>query len=207
MSISVYLAIKDEIVKYPKNLLAQIGFGFQPDGTVRIPKLLRKSTVVIDDIHLPNISNSAIQILKSKFERCILDFERRESVIHKKLIQGMQDKTIIALPERFHAYAPKALPIISCMEPCNSWQNFLNKNQKKYPNGWMLEITPWNHKKEGTANKNEGYLQNSLCYFQRDHDKVLYYDTKDTISEKITLAEQYGCKAAIALYQEVKQLK
>ena len=207
MSISVYLAVKgEEFVNYPQNLLVQIGFGFHADGTVRVPKR-PKGIALIDDIHLPNVSISAIQILKSKFQTCIFDFERTPDPIHKKLIQGMSGKKIIALPARFHPLVSQVLPIVSCLEPCNSWAQFAEQNQKLYPRGWMLEITPWYHEKIGTIQKDEGFLPNALCNFRKKKDKVIYFDTKETLTEKLKVAEKYGCKAAIALYCEVKRLK
>lgn len=206
MSISVYLAVnREEFVNYPRNLLVQIGFGFHADGSVRIPRQ-SNSIALVDDVHLPNISISAIQVLKSKFQACILDFERAPNPIHKKLIQGLSGKKIIALPARFHAFAPKSLPIVNCLEPCNSWVQFAEQAQKHYPHGWMLEIAPWHHEKVGIVQKNEGFLPNALCNFRKKNDKVVYFDTKETLTEKLKVAENYGCKAAIALYSEVRQL-
>lgn len=208
MPISVYLVINgDETVNYPKNLLVQIGYGFKSDGSVRIPRQSIGVAALVDDMNLPNISSSAIEILKSKIGSCIFDFERSEHPVHAKIIRGLSDKRIIALPSRFYSYAPKALPIVNCQEPCNSWQQFASKMQQNFPHGWMLEITPWYHEKSGSVSAAEGYLPNALCYFIRQNDKVIYYDTRETIREKLKLSQQYGCKAAIALYREMTQLK
>ena len=206
MSISVYLAVNDEeIVNHPKNLIVQLGFGFHSDGTVRSPRQIKSGIVVVDDLHMPNFSVSALQILKSKFRACILDFERPPTPLHKKLIQGIPK--ILAITAKYHSFAPQALPIVSCLEPCNSWEQFLKQTEQQFPNGWMLEITPWHHEKIGTMNQKEGFLSYAVCRYEKRNNHILYYDTKETINEKLKLAEQYHCKAAIALLQEVRNLK
>ncbi len=209
MSIPVYLAVNyEENVQDSKNIIAQVGFGFHPNGSVRIPQqIIPNSVAVIDDLFLPNFTASAVHLLKDKITHgCILDFERSPSPRHKKMIQNLQDRKIISLPAQFHSLSPSALPIISCSEPCNSWLQFLNETHHRYPCGWVLEITPWYHLRDGVVNKNEGYLQHALCRFRRERNKILYYDTKETLAKKMNLAEQNGCKSVIVLQSDIKKL-
>lgn len=209
MSIPVYLAVNhEENVNHPKKLLCQIGFGFHSNGSVRTPvQIMPNTIVIIDDLYLPNFSPSAIHLLRDKISNgCILDFERRPSQLHKKLIQTLFDKKILAVPSEFHTFAPTALPIINCLEPCNNWSEFLKTTQNRFPSGWMLELTPWYHTREASANSAAGYLQHALCRFRQEKDQLLYYDTKETLSKKITLAERFNCKGVIVLYSDLKNL-
>ncbi len=204
MQIPIYLAVRQEEIKnFP---IAQIGFGFYPNGNVRLPsRILPRAIAVIDDLHLPNFSQSAIEILKSKTPHgCIFDFERNPSKQHQQLIAAVPK--IIAIPSNFYEFAPKALPIVSCPEPCNHWQSFLRSTQKRYPRGWMLEITPWKRKVSATAPKSEGYLQNAVCRYKHENGELMYYDTKQTIAQKLTLAQSFGCRAAIGILQELREL-
>ncbi len=204
MQIPIYLAVRnEEIQKFP---LAQLGFGFYPNGSVRLPnRILPRTVAVVDDMYLPNFSQSALEILKSKLPNgCIFDFERKPTALHQRLISSVTK--IIALPAQFQEFAPKALPIVSCPEPCNQWQAFLRNTQKLYPKGWMLEITPWFRKVSGTAQKAEGFLQNSVCRYKHEDGELIYYDTRQTIAQKLTMAQGYGCKSAIALLDEVRKL-
>ena len=204
MQIPVYLAVKQEEV--PKFHLAQLGFGFYPNGSVRIPrKILPKAVAVVDDLYIPNFNQSAIEMLKSKLPNgCIFDFERKMTPQHSKLVKAISN--VIALPAEFHTLAPKALPIVSCAEPCNRWLSFLQETQKAFPRGWMLEITPWSRKISGNATKKEGFLQNAVCRYKYEDGELLYYDTKQTIAQKLTLAQNYGCRGAIGLLDELKAL-
>lgn len=210
MSIHMYLAVKvGEITKSTEKRLAQVGFGLYPDGSVRIPeRIIPDALAIIDDMNLPNFSNSAIELLKRKVNKgCILDFERQPNDRHIRLIRALSDKKIVGVPEVFHSHCPNALPMISCQEPCNNWLHFLRSTHKRFPDGWMLEITPWKHERNGRVSRAEGFLQNSLCHFRRENGKILYYDTSKTIQQKIILAERNGCRAALALYSELKQLE
>ncbi len=205
MQIPIYLAANHEAgIKYP---LAQLGFGFYENGSVRIPpRILPKSVAVIDDMYLPNFTQSAIEMLRAKIPNgCILDFERKPSPLHQKLIAALPN--VIALPASFYTQRSKALPIVSCPEPCNQWNHFLRNTQKSYPKGWMLEITPWKRSIRGSAPKEEGFLQNALCRYRKKDGALLYFDTKQTISQKLSLAENYGCRAAIGLLQELRALE
>ena len=209
MSIPVYLAINhEETVNHPPKLLCQTGYGFHSNGSVRTPvKIISNTVAVIDDFYLPNFSPSAIHLLRDKISNgCILDFERRPTQLHKKLIQTLQDKKIIALPAEFHAFAPTALPILNCLELCNNWSEFLKKAHSRFPNGWMLELTPWQHLREGKQNSSAGYLPHALCRYRQKEKQILYYDTKETLSKKISAAEGFNCKAVIVLYSDVKSL-
>lgn len=210
MSMPLYLAVNDEeFIKNGKFHLAQTGFGFYPNGFVRLPKrIISGSVAIIDDLYLPNFSSSAAQMLKSKLPNgCILDFERKVSSIHKKLIQMLTGIKIIALPAAYHALSPSSYPIISCPEPCNSWRQFITDMQNKFPRGWMLEIVPWKQLIEGKAKNAEGMLASALCRYRTENGKLLYFDTKETIRQKLQLAQMQGCKGVIGLYRELKELK
>ncbi|MBE6984296.1 MAG: hypothetical protein E7434_01540 [Ruminococcaceae bacterium] len=205
MQIPIYLAVKNEEIV--KHRTAQLGFGFYPNGSVRLPaKILPNSIAVIDDLYLPNFTQSAVEMLKSKLIRgCILDFERKITPQHQRLVKILPK--IIALPEAYHELAPKALPIVTCSEPCNSWLQFLSQTQKKFPNGWMLEIVPWKRKVSGSAPKNEGFLKNAICRYKQQDGELMYFDTKQTIEQKLTLVQSYSCRAALGLLEELRKLQ
>lgn len=206
---TIYLATKSNIVqKTPRYLYAQLGYGFYANGSVRLPHSVdTEALCIIDDLYLPNMTNSALQLLKAKIKKgCILDFERQASPIHKRLVHALSDKKIIALPEVYHDLSPKSLSIVCCNEPCNHWEQFCRKQQSSHPNGWMLQLSPWNTYMKVAVPSEEGFLKNAICRFRKENDQVLYYDTRQTLHQKLIIAQNHGCKATIALYEEVKKL-
>lgn len=205
LSIIIYLAIKGgEAENFSEKRPAQVGFGFYPDGSVRLPqRMTTDAAAVVDDRFMPKFSDSAMLQLKSRIDHgCILDFEREPSELHFKLISGLADRRIIALPERFSQKMPQALPIVSCPEPCNSWAQFARAAHDRHPKGWMLELIPWRHAMAGNANQEEGYLQSSVCRFRRTEKGILYYDTAQTLRQKLSVAQTHGCRAAIVLQSD-----
>lgn len=209
LSILIYLAIHGgEIKNFSEKRLAQVGFGFYPNGSVRLPeRVVADAAAVIDDRFVPKFSDSAMLQLKSRVERgCILDFEREPTEWHDRLIQKLADRRIIALPERFAEKMPQALPIVSCPEPCNSWAQFAKATHARHPKGWMLEVIPWHRTKSGRASQSEGFLQNSVCRFRRTEKGILYYDTADTLRQKLSVAQTHGCRAAIVLHSDCPDL-
>lgn len=209
LSIIIYLAIKGEESKnISEKRLAQVGFGFYPDGSVRLPeRIVTNAVAVIDDRFLPKISDSAMLQLKSKVNHgCILDFEREPSEAHFKWMQRLADRRIIALPERFSQKMPQALPIVSCPEPCNSWAQFAKNAHARHPKGWMLELIPWHETKVGSGVPADGFLSDSVCRFRRTEKGILYYDTAETLRQKLTVAQNHGCRAAIILHSDCPDL-
>lgn len=209
LSILIYLAITGgEGKNFPEKRLAQVGFGFYPNGSVRLPeRIVPDAVAVIDDRFLPKISDSAMLQLKSKISHgCILDFEREMNEKHLRLMQKLADQRIIALPERFSQKMPQALPIVSCPEPCNSWLQFAKAAHERHPKGWMLELIPWHQVKAGNGSQAEGFLQNSVCRFRRTEKGIVYYDTAETLRQKLAVAQTHGCRAAIALHSDCPDL-
>lgn len=205
LSIIIYLAIKGgEVKNFFGKHPAQVGFGFYPNGSVRLPeRIAAEAAAVVDDRFLPKFSDSALVQLKSRINHgCILDFEREPSELHFKLITHLADRRIIALPERFSHKLPQALPIVSCPEPCNSWAQFAKAAHERHPKGWMLELIPWHHTMVGNAKQEEGCLQSSVCRFRRTEKGILYYDTAQTLRQKLSVAQAHGCRAAIVLQSD-----
>lgn len=214
MPIPLYFAIheKDSVSK-PKFHAAQCGFGFFADGTLRLPvSILPDALAVIDDSILPQKppSEEAFRKLALCCQfGCLFDFEQTPTPMHTMLIQKLAQHSasqiLFAAPEAFRH--PRLLPLISQpKEPC-SWLDFLRKTQEKHPHGWMLEVIPHTHTATLPFAKNQsGYIADSVCLYRQNGRRVQYYESRQTVRKKLSLAEDYGCRAAIGLYRELMRL-
>ncbi len=214
MSIPLYFAVNwKESVNNSQTRLAQSGFGLKKDGSARLPeRWIPNALRMIDDAVLPEsaVSAAAIERLASVCKNgCFFDFERPVCQTHLSLIIGLRSrlppKKLFALPERFLSFAPDALPVVTCPKPCNSWKEFARQVQKRHRNGWMLEIVPWSYTvptKHSFSEKSD-VLTAAMCSYQRKNTVLRYYDTRKSIEEKLTLAEEYGCRAAIGIWSEL----
>ncbi len=184
---------------------AQLGYGLQEDGSARISCAPLSVLCVIDDAVNVMPQESALDDLASLCKHgCVLDFERSCTRSHIALMKGLHTRVegFFAVPARFLCHCPYALPIVSCPKPCNHWRSWVQTVQRHYPKGWMLELTPWKHISPCHMQASHGQLKGALCRYQCEGGITQYFDTKQTLREKMRLAEAHGCKAVIGLYQE-----
>lgn len=171
---------------------------------------MKGALAVIDDAVLPaQLLDGAAEALRAAVENgCFFDFERPICAVHRTLLAALYpQKTLLALPVRYLPLAPDALPVLSCPKPCNDWRQFLRLTQQAHPNGWMLEVIPWSYYAPNRANiRHGGSLAQAVCEFRIEADALYYYDTGETLREKLRLAEMYGCRAAIGLESELSAL-
>ena len=208
MSIPVYYAVREEeTTKEPAGHLAQIGFGMSSDGVLRLPERVMNGPIIIDDAVISGWSGETISALSAYCSNgYFLDFERSPCETHREIIEGLPKGTLLGLPWLFYPWAGHGLPILSCPRPCNSWKQFLKNCQQQFPGGWLLEVTPWHHVRPASQGTETGFLPYALCHYQRKNGHILYYDTEKTIKEKLSLAEQFSCRAGVALLEEIRSL-
>ncbi len=206
MSIQCYLAdIWKDFRKNEEFSYAQLGYGLQEDGSARISHAPLPVPCVIDDAVIVMPQEASLDALAALCKNgCILDFERPCTRAHIALIHGLRKRVrgFFAMPVRFLCHCPSAIPIVACVKPCNHWRSWVQNVQRHYPKGWLLELTPWRHISPCHMQESQGLLKGALCRYQCDGGITQYYDTKQTLREKISLAEAHGCKAVIGLYQE-----
>lgn len=214
MPIPLYYAANwKEIVNNSKKRWAQTGFGFNADGSARIPPhVVPGIPCVIDDAVLPALSEGAVQALAQYCASgCYLDFERPVSERHRLLLRLLRAHTsrskLFAVPVRFAAEG--MLPVFSCPTPCNNWEAFLSGADRRFPNGWMLELVPWDRfvpDPGGNPVLPARRLSQAVCFLKAEKNGVRYYDTPETLQAKLSMAERHRCTAAISLYQELAAL-
>ena len=210
MSIPCYFAENwKESVNNSDFSYAQTGFGLQEDGSARLNPCAFPALCVIDDSILPLPKEEAIDRLAENCQNggC-LDFAKPVQTAHIVLLSGLQRrcKEPLAVPARFLTYSPKSLPLLSCPRPCNSWLSYVQGCRQRYPKGWVLELTPWRHISPCRMKQASGRLKSALCEYRCERGITQYYDTKETLREKIKYAEDHGCIAAIGLYSEWESL-
>lgn len=215
MSIPLYLAYDwKESVNNWIPPAAQLGFGFFADGSPRLPEqTLPDALTVIDDAVLPEkVLPAALERLAAHCRNgCLLDFERKPNAAHRAILLGLAgllaDVPLFAVPERFSALYPRALPFVTQPRQCASWSDFARRTQRQYPNGWMLEIFPCSYTaKMPFAKTQSGFLESAVCCYRQSGASIRYYDTMQTLRNKLEIAERHGCRAAVGLYCELSPL-
>lgn len=218
MSIPLYFAVdcKEIEIFHPRSLFALTGFGLYPDGTARLPEQIPQGEgmlAVIDDAILPDSvpERQALDTLASYCTGgCFLDFMRPVSEVHAAWIVGLRQRLSpelpFWLPERYLHFISKSLCVISCPKPCNHWERFTAEAGKRFPNGWCLEVTPWSETIALSLPQKNGYLPHALCQFQYTDGLCRFYDTQQTITDKLHIAEAHGCRAAVGLFRELSPL-
>lgn len=209
MSIPFYFAMEANEAKIePGVRYAQLGFGFAEDGKLRLPEhRITNAPAVINDRFLPAkaIESKVLDQLAEVCQNgCILDFERPVNEVSAAIAIGLQKR------QNFHMIVPPMLcrlcPDADVQIPgllCNHWEKFMERMQKLYRNKWVLEIIPWHYSlPSNRKNAESGYLQEARCNYHIENGEIRYYDTKESIEEKIKIAESNGCQAAITLLRE-----
>lgn len=216
MSIPLYFAVNwKDSVNNSNIRFAQCGFGFRADGSLRLPEsLLAGAPAVIDDAILPRDAPEAAvyaRLASLCKSGCLLDFERPYCRLHQTLIaelsQRLVRQTLFAVPERYCRGLTRPLPLVTQPRRCPNWETFLRETQARHPQGWMLELIPVDYSvKLPVAAVQSGFLSDAVCCYRQEGKQAHYFDTQNTVAQKLTAARRYGCKAAIGLYQELRKL-
>lgn len=211
MSIPFYFAMEEnETEPQDGKRYAQLGFGFNADGTLCLPeRRIRHAAAVINDRFLPETAPDAAALDRLAVacgNGCFLDFERPINEVSAAIAIGLRRRLSVkmAVPPMLHAMIPDAYVQIAG-QLCNHWERFARSAMERYGGSWVLEVVPWRVTMPSVRNSDEqGYLQKALCIYEIRDGSIRYDDTKESLREKLVIAEQYGCQAAIALYREIK---
>ena len=215
LSIDLYLIGNcKEFMTLPTIRPVSYGWGVTHDGNLRKPSDQRISgPIVLDDSIEAPISHEFTELLLPYCARgCILDWERKPSAFHFKLLDLLKHHKIqpIWLPKQFLCYAPGAYCMLLCELPHNSWRNFCTTQQQLYQNGWTLEYHPIDlsiHTSQIKDAKSPVFLREAICMTKVINGERIYYDTIQTILEKRKIAESYGCKGMIGIAEEWRTLR
>lgn len=211
MAIRLYFASKEKhFVNNGRFSAAQMGYGFGEDGTPRMPPPSDAALCVLDDSVIPRAApdfGAFAAQLPPFLDGCFADFERTPLPFHAALLDALDKDAPLYVPPRFLSLCPHAVAVVSAPQPRNSWASFLAENRRAYPNGWALEVTPWRvnlpFPADGEVSR---YLPAALCHCRTQARRAMYWDTAESLTEKLTLAERHGCRAAIGLYDELHPL-
>ena len=139
---------------------------------------------------------------------CCLDFLRTPGPVHRAVAQGLQQRlgnAPMLLPAAYHALAPEAQPLLSCLRPCNAWDGFVRSAERRFPNGWALELTPWAAELPAPPLAYPGgMLPAALCSCEKSPAGLRYFDTSESLRQKLAHAAAHGCRCAIGLWQELQ---
>lgn len=217
MPIPLYFAMNwKESVNSPPSLRAQLGFGFGADGTLLLPeRQLDAAPIVLNDATEPaqDIRTETMQALAARARYgCICDFERPCTHAHLALLEALRSAlppgALFVLPERYYARFPHGRALVSPGQLVPNWECFCRQAQKRYADGWFLELEPCDLRfRAPVAQSRQGTLSGCLCAFFQDGTQIRYYDTAETISQKLALAASCGCVAGLALYREWRAQK
>lgn len=231
MVLPLYFAIfSKEFLKYPENAhpIAATGCTFDPAGG----RIIRENTfsadmLVVDDQVLPengaaeSCAHSLLQLLEQSGAASVMfDFERPVNAFCTQFLSELAgqlpQQMIQIVPPAYTAILPPALALASG-SPCNSWRNFCAKQQKAYGQRWCLELVPWNYRvgqnvRTRCTGRQISQLNftakcrnaNALCVTGRTENANYLFDTADTLTEKLQVAQQYGCQLAVGLYDELE---
>lgn len=214
MSFRVYFASNwKDSVNDPRIFPAQFGFGFTESGAPRLPQaVLPDALRILDDAILPkNVPEEAAfaHLARLCETGCLLDFERAPSQAHaaivRRLAARLRGVPLFAAPERFLSLCPSLLPLVTPPAQCSNWRNFAAETGKRYPKGWLLELIPCKYSVQMPfPAQSSGILQDALCHYRQSGRTIRYYDTPETLSQKLALVQKNGCRAAIGLLQELQ---
>lgn len=216
MPIPLYFAADcKEIVTISETLnRALTGFGVYPDGTSRFPDTAVSALAVIDDAILcetPPGPETLDALAACCGQGCFFDFMRPAAGLHSALILGLQQRLPRAVPlfvpERYHAMAPNTVCVLSRATPCNHWERYVAEKSARYPSGWCLELIPWDRRfsRKGEC-RTARHIALACCELEETPEGLRYFDTPETLKQRLEIAERYGCCAAIGLYCELKKL-
>lgn len=213
MPFPVYFASNwKESVNDPRVLPAQYGFGFMQDGALRLPEQMIPGALrIVDDAVLPTRAPeqaSLAQLASLCKSGCLLDFERKPTPVHAAILRALaallDGAPLFSAPERFLVVCPELLPLVTTPDRCANWADFVSQASKRHPNGWALELIP---RKDSVrlpfAAQSSGELRDAVCRYRQNGQTAEYFDTRQTVAQKLTLARASGCRACIGLATEL----
>lgn len=215
MSIDLYLIGNcKEIMTFPQAKAISYGWGMDHRGNLRKPDIWNaEAPIVIDDSITGSVSVRFLsELLPYCKQGCILDLERKPSRFHNSLLFAMEQNHISPLwvPVAYCRNTTQAYKMVVSDLPHNSWRQFCTSQLKKGDEKWVLEYHPLQITKKLTYAKKSDrsfFLEEAVCMIKNEDRQVLYYDTADTVKEKLRIAEQCGCCGVIGIAEEWKSLK
>ena len=89
--------------------------------------------------------------------------------------------------------------------PGNAWDGFVRSAERRFPNGWALELTPWAAELPAPPLPYPGgMLPAALCSCEKSPAGLRYFDTPESLRQKLAHAAAHGCRCAIGLWQELQ---
>ena len=77
--------------------------------------------------------------------------------------------------------------------------------KRRFPNGWALELTPWAAELPAPPLPYPGgMLPAALCSCEKSPAGLRYFDTPESLRQKLAHAAAHGCRCAIGLWQELQ---
>ncbi len=211
MPVPVFFAVKrKESINFPNARFIQPGFGFTPQGAVRLPpNLLPDVPILLDDAFLPPAPPAKellVQLAHHGEKGIVLDFERPPCPMHTVLANELR----ALLPAGVPIWAPE--PYLRgtkgirakriCQSPCNDWHSFCRAGA--HYEGWLLELTPWSlSRTDNGSDFPARFLPNPLCFAERSGGILRYYDTRKTLLQKLEAAKEHGCAGAVGIFEEL----
>ena len=215
MSFRVYFASNwKDSVNDPRIFPAQFGFGFTESGMPRLPdNVLPDALRILDDAMMPKQMPDTEAIGKLAHHcgnGCFFDFERVPTKMHTAIIHGLSQE-LRGLPlfaaERFMPMCTSLLPLVTPPQRCANWKRFAAQTGARYPKGWALELIPGRYSVQMPFFSNSsGKITDALCCYRQEGKTAQYFDTSETLLEKLALARENGCCAAIGLLEELQPL-
>lgn len=227
----LYFAIfSKEIFQYPENShpIAAIGCTFDPvSGQIVRESAFSADMLVVDDQVLPqtgkpaSYARSLLPLLKQAgAARVMFDFERPANTFCTQFLTELAgqlpEQLVQIVPPAYATLCPNAL-VMASGTLCNSWRHFCARQQETYGQRWCLELVPWNYQIQQNRRTRCTHAQisrlnftarsrnpNALCITSQTEDTNYLFDTTDTLTEKLQLAQQYGCQLAVGLYEELE---
>lgn len=209
MSIPFYFAMEEYEAGLPAGRrCAQLGFGFREDGSPRFPdRFIPGAAAVINDNILPvKAPEPAVldRLAEACENGCFLDFERPISEVSAAIAVGLQQRLNgkMTVPQALHSLCPDADAQIPGLL-CNNWEAYVQKAHATNGDQWVLEVIPWDKRIQMPFSESkEGCLHAAVCRYRFKDGTAHYYDTDETIMQKLAVAERYGCQAGIVLLRE-----
>ena len=209
MSIPLYFVTNcNESVPFTGSVPIHYSCGVTSTGELRLPKAPQSSVpLLFDDSYTVMPTENCLKKLRSLCQNgCILDFERPTGDFHKYILQRLKEWKIelLWLPERLASYSSSAFITVSQSLPHNSFRQFCRSLQQRYPNRWCLELQPvnWEKRLNFPQKEREFYVEEAACMCRIRGNTVHYYDTKQSLTKKLRIAEECGCRGAVALWSE-----
>ncbi len=206
MSIPFYF-VDPEKLPPPGGTAAQLGYGFEADGALRLPQTPRAEALcVFDDRHLPEQPAPLDGLRPFLTHGVLLDFERAPTEQAERTAAALRrlcppDAPFFA-PQRLSKGLAGAIPVVCPERMCNCWEELCARLGARLGRPWALELIP----AERTCAlpcRGKRHISPALCVLEDGR----YFDTRATLRQKAEAAERSGCKAVFVLRQDFARLK